>query len=145
VAVTRKVDAGEALYIAFGIGRYYAATTLVHARDRMVRYLDRLLPRRQIVVKGPRSLEATVWRQKTPERVIVHLANRTAIAHDMPRIHEVPSLCDVVVELETPYTSPKVTCRGAAVTTAIEGKTLRVQLATLDVYAAVVIEPAENA
>ena len=142
VAVTRKVDAGEVLYVAFGIGRYYAATTLVHARDRMVRYLDRLLPQRQLLVKAPRSLEVTVWRQETPKRVIIHLANRTAMAHDMPRIHEIPPICDVTVEMENPYKVSKVTCRGASATTAVEENKLRVQVAMLDVYAAIVIEPA---
>ena len=145
VAVTRKVDAGEVLYVAFGIGRYYAATTLVHARDRMVRYLDRLLPRRQIVVKAPRSLEVTVWRQKTPERVIIHLANRTAMAHDMPRIHEIPTLCDVTIELENPYKASKVSCRGASVNTTNEGGKVRVSIDKLDVYAAVLVAPAAQA
>jgi hypothetical protein len=139
------VDAGEVLYVAFGIGRYYADSTLVHARNRMAEYIDRLLPQRQITVKAPKCLEVTVWRQKTPERVIIHLANRTALAHDMPRLHEIPALCEVTIEFESPYPASTVTCRGAYVTTTVDGSKLRVQLASLDVYAALLINPAERA
>ncbi len=145
VAVTRKVDKGEVLYVAFGLGRYYVSGTLVHARDRMAQYIDRLLPVRQIVVKGPRHLEVTRWRQKTPERVIVHLANRTPLAHDMPRIHEIIPVSNVVIELESPYPSSRVTCRRAEATAAIDGSMVRVHIANMDVYAAVIFEADERA
>ncbi len=144
LAVTKTVGDGQVLYIAFGLGRYYALQHLVHARDRMAQYLDRILPQRQVTVKAPRSLEVTVWRQRTPERLIIHLANRTAMAHDMPRIHEIPPLCDVTVELANPFRASSVTCRGASVSTVNEVDALRMHIATLDVYAALVVEPEKH-
>lgn len=145
LAVTRKVDAGQVLYVAFGLGRYYAASTLVHARDRMVRFLDGLLPQRQVVIKAPRCLEVTVWRQETPKRTIIHLANRTSLAHDMPRIHEIPPISGITIEFDSPYPSPRVTCRHGVAVQTIEGARVRLQLDTLEIYAAVVVEPGEKA
>ena len=141
LAVSQAAGSGQTLYVAFGLGRYYAKHDLVHARDRMAQYLNRLLPDRQIVVKAPRSLEVTVWQQKTPERVIIHLANRTALAHDMPRIHEIPPLTDITLEFESPYLQPRITCRRAPATTILEGKKVRVNIDKMEVYAAVVVEP----
>lgn len=142
VAAAKAAGRGEALYVAFGIGRYYAMHDLVHARDRMVSFIDRLLPERQIVARAPRWLEVTVWRQEKPERFIVHLANRTPLAHDMPRIHEIAPLRDVEIEFPRPYPDARVTGRGATVTCADEGGRLRIHIDKLDAYAAVVVEPA---
>ncbi len=142
VAVARSVDAGEVLYVAFGIGRYYANHNLVHARDRMARYLDRVLPRRQLTVDAPRCLEVTIWQQRAPERTIIHLANRTPLAHDMPRIHEIPPLHNIRITLEAPCPSARVTCRHAEAATTIDGNTIRAHIEMLDVYAALIIEPA---
>jgi hypothetical protein len=142
VAVTRKVNAGQVLYVAFGIGRYYVNGTLVHARDRMVQYIDRLLPKRQIVVKAPRCLEVTVWHQETPERRVIHLANHTSLAHDMPRIHEITPLHDLEIEFESPYPAPRVSCRGASVNAECNGATVRIRIEKMDVYAALLVEPA---
>jgi hypothetical protein len=144
VAVTRSIGSGQVLYIAFGVGRYYALQTLKHARDCMVQAIDRLLPNRQVVVVAPRCLEITVWAQESPERKVIHLANRTPLAHDMARIHEVPPLRDIVIELESPYPNPRVTCRCAQATTTIEGSRIRVAFETLEVYAAVVVEPTDR-
>ena len=144
LSVTQKTGTGQTLYVSFGLGRYYANNDLIHARDRMAQYINRLLPNRQIVVKAPRSLEVTVWRQKTPERVIIHLANRTDLAHDMPRIHEIPALRDVMIELKNPYLASQVTCRSASASTSFEGDTVRINIDTLEVYAAVVIEPTQK-
>ena len=141
VATTRGVESGKVLYVAFGLGRYYASSTLVHARDRMVQYIDHLMPDRQVVVKAPRCLEVTVWRQTAPERMIIHLANRTALAHDMPRIHEIVPLRDIVIEFESPHPSAHVTCRGAEINAEVNANNVRVHIDKLDVYAAVVIEP----
>ena len=142
VAVTQAAGAGRVLYVAFDLGRYYAVHHLVHARDRMAGYIDRLLPERQVTVRAPRCLEVTVWRQKTPERFIIHLANRTPLAHDMPRIHEIPPVRDVEIELESPYPTPRVTCRRASAAVTFTGSRIRVHIDKLKVYAAVVIEPA---
>ncbi|MDQ1256392.1 MAG: hypothetical protein QG656_988 [Candidatus Hydrogenedentes bacterium] len=144
VAVTKKIAAGQSLYVAFGIGRYYAKHNLVHARNRMAQYIDRLLPKRQLAVSAPRSVEVTVWRQETPVRTIIHLVNRTPMAHDMPRIHEIVPVNDVVVEFDTPYGSAKISCRRSdAETTFVDGKA-RVRIGRLDVYAAIVVEPASK-
>lgn len=144
VVVARAVGDGQVLYVAFGLGRYYAGQHLTHARDRMARYLDRLLPKRQIVVQAARSLEVTVWRQRLPERTIIHLADRTPMAHDMPRIHEIQPLSKVTVELESPYPSPHVSCRQAAAVTTIAGSRIHVSMDKLDIYAAIVIEPGDK-
>ena len=145
VAVLNTAGAGRALYVAFGLGRYYASQNLVHARDRMAQYIDRLLPQRQIIVKGPRYLEVTLWRQQSPERTIIHLANRTPLAHDMVRIHEITPLREVVLELASPYPSPRVTARQAAPRTTVEAGKIQVRIDEMQAYAAVVIEPAEKA
>ncbi|MCC6697831.1 MAG: beta-galactosidase trimerization domain-containing protein [Candidatus Hydrogenedentes bacterium] len=143
VAMTLPAGNGQVLYVAFGLGRYYANHNLTHARDRMAQFIDRLLPKRQVRVEAPRFLEVTVWRQTAPERLIIHLANRTALAHDMPRIHEIPPLHDVAIEFESPYPASDVTCRHANIATEIEGARMRVRLDRLDVYAAVLVEPSE--
>lgn len=132
---------GHAMYVAFGLGRYYAATALTHARDRMVGCIDHLLPARQIRVKAPRCLEVTVYKQEMPERLIFHLANRTPLAHDMPRIHEVPPMAHVELEFRSPFVHPRVSCRGADMTTTVEGHQVTVQIRALSVYAAIVVEP----
>jgi hypothetical protein len=141
VAVTQPAGSGRALYVAFGLGRYYANHGLVHARDRMAQYIDRLLPHRQVVVKAPRSLEVTFWQQKTPERTIIHLANRTPLAHDMPRLHEITPLRDIEIAFDAPYPKPRVTCRHSAIVTEIDGGAVRVRLDRLDIYSAIVVEP----
>ncbi len=142
VAVTQAAGTGQVLYVAFGLGRYYAQHSLIHARDRMAQYINRLLPKRQLVVQAPRSLEVTVWQQGTPERTIIHLANRTTLAHDMPHIHEIPPLSDVSIEFDSPYPSPRVSARQAAISTKVENGRVRVQIPKLEVYAALIIEPA---
>jgi hypothetical protein len=144
VAVAQPVGTGQTLYVAFGLGRYYAQQHLTHARDLMARLIDRLLPKRQITVAAPRHLEVTVWRQPTPERTIVHLANRTPLAHDMPRLHEVTPVHEVRLELEPPYPNPKVTCRHADGTVSSEGGRIVVNIPRMEAYAAVVIAPQEK-
>lgn len=141
VAVTRDVERGSILYVAFGLGRYYALQTLTHARDRMAQYIDRLLPIRQIRVTAPRCLDVTIWRQERPARMIVYLANRTPLAHDLPRLHEITPVSEVHLEFESPYPNARVTFRKAEATAKQVGNTIAVRIPELDVYAAVVIEP----
>lgn len=141
VAVTRDVEDGCVLYVAFGLGRYYALQTLVHARDRMAQYIDRLLPQRQIRVEAPRCLDVTIWRRERPARTVIHLANRTPLAHDLPRLHEVTPVSEVRLEFESPYPNARVTFRKAEATAERIGNTIAVRIPELDVYAAVVIEP----
>ena len=144
VAVSHKTGQGQALYVAFGLGRYYVLQTLTHARDRMVRYLDLLLPKRQLKVQAPRHLEVNVWHQETPERFILHLANRTPLAHDMPKIHEIAPVCDVRLEMVNPYPAARVTFRGAEGTAAMDGNKIAITIPRMEVYAAVLIEANEK-
>lgn len=141
VAVAQSTGSGQAIYVAFGLGRYYANHELLHARKRMASYIDRLLPQRQLVVKGPRSLEVTVWHQAKPERHIIHLANRTPLAHDMPKIQEIVPLRDVELEFASPYPKANVTCRGAEVEVGIDAGRIHVRAEKMEAYAALVVEP----
>ncbi|HOC70030.1 MAG TPA: beta-galactosidase trimerization domain-containing protein [Candidatus Hydrogenedentes bacterium] len=145
VAVVQKTGQGQALYVAFGLGRYYVLQSLTHARDRMVRYLDLLLPERQLKVQAPRHLEVNVWHQETPERFILHLANRTPLAHDMPKIHEIAPVCDVRLEMVNPYPAARVTFRGAEGTAAMVGNKIAITIPRMEVYAAVLIEAKDKA
>ena len=76
VVVTQRADAGQAIYVAFGLGRYYAMRHLTHARDLMVRCIDRLLPARQIRVRAPRHLEGSCGNRR-PETDHYSPANLT--------------------------------------------------------------------
>ncbi len=140
VAVVQKTGQGQALYVAFGLGRYYVLQTLTHARDRMARYLDLLLLKRQLKVQAPRHLEVTLWQQDTPNRTIIHLANLTPLAHDMPRIHEIAPVCDVRIEIENPYPAAHVTFRGTEGTACMDANKIAVTIPRMEVYAAVLIE-----
>lgn len=132
---------GEAMYIAFGLGRYYATGGLVHAHDRMAACIDRMLPSRQVRVKAPRWLEVTFYKQETPARVILHLANRTPLAHDMPRIHDIPPMHDVELEFDLPFPDPRISCRRAEMTVSVRDSRATVRIKTLNAYAAIVVEP----
>lgn len=145
VAVLQKTGQGQTLYVAFGLGRYYVLQTLTHARNRMVYYIDLLTPERQLKVDAPRHLEVTVWQQEAPERTILHLANLTPLAHDMPKIHEIAPVCDVRLEMENPYPAARVSFRGAEGTASIDGNRIAVTLPRMEVYAAVLIEKDEKA
>jgi len=140
VATVRTAGQGQALYVAFGIGRYYAEQNLVHARERMREYLDRVLPQRQVLVKGPRHLEVTVWRQEGPDRTIIHLANQTPLAHDMPRIHEIIPARDVFVEMVIARPVTRVSCRQAEASVEIKAESVAISIPAVDAYAAIVIE-----
>lgn len=145
VVVTCSADAGQAMYVAFGLGRYYATHHLMHARDLMARCIDRLSPKRQLRVKGPRHLEVTVWRQDAPKRTIIHLANRTQLAHDMPRLHELTPLSDVHLEIEHVYAHAQVTFRHAGGMASFDGDRIAMAIPQMGAYAAILIEPNENA
>lgn len=140
VAVLQKTGQGETVYVAFGLGRYYVFQSLTHARDRMARYIDLLMPERQLKVQAPRHLEVTVWQQETPERTIIHLANRTPLAHDMPKIHEIAHVCDVRVEIENPYPAASISFRGAEGTATVNENMVTVTIPRMEVYAAILIE-----
>ena len=143
VAVRKETGRGQTVYVAFGLGRYYVLRTLTHARDRMASYMDLLAPERQLKLGAPRHLEATVWHQAFPERTIIHLANLTPLAHDMPRIHEITPVCDVRLEIKSPYPAARVSFRGAQGTASFHDDTIVASIPRMNAYAAVVIEPGE--
>ena len=63
VFVRRRFGAGQSLYAAFAIGRYYTLYGYQHIGVRMRELLDALLPTRQVATNAPRTVEVTVWRQ----------------------------------------------------------------------------------
>jgi hypothetical protein len=106
--------------------------------------VDGILPSRQIVAKAPRTVEVTLWRQESPRRMIVHLANRTVpwtLPTDKRQPTEIIPLRDIQLSVECEWRNAKVSGRGAEVTARLDGKRLIVSVAELDAYAAVIVEP----
>lgn len=137
---------GQTLYVAFPIGRYYTQHGDLHVAVRMAELLDTILPERQLVTNAPRTVEMTVWRQREPERTIVHLANRSvawSLPTDERQISEVLPVHDVEIRLRPPYERWSVSARAAAVTAAVEAEHLVLHVPVLAAYAAVVIESPE--
>jgi hypothetical protein len=135
---------GRAAYVAFDIGRYYELHGDEHIGAWMAEIVDGLLPSRQIVVRAPRTVEVTLWRQESPQRLIVHLANRTVpwtLPTDTRQPTEIIPLRDLQLILQCPWPNPQVTCRGAQVSSRTERDHLTLSLAELDVYAAILVEP----
>lgn len=144
VAVHHRTGKGSTVYVSFDLGRYYAQSNLAHARDRMAEYINLLLPRRQVVVQAPRHVEVTLWRQEAPERFIIHLANRTPLAHDMPRIHEIAPVHNIQIRIENPYPSAQVSSRGCDADVSIDKTVIAVTIPYMEVYAAIMIGPDED-
>lgn len=143
---------GRSLYVAFDIGRYYQLRGPQHIAEWMRGLVDELAGARQIVVKAPRTVEVTLWRQESPERTIVHLANRT-VPWTLPTrareyveivpVHDVEIELDLGAEWDGRYGIPKVSCRGAELRMVCRRPRLKVRVPVLEDYAAVVIEPGE--
>lgn len=134
---------GLAAYVAFDIGRYFEKHGDEHIGSLMTEVVDRLLPRRQIVVNAPRTVEVTVWEQRAPQRLIVHLANRTVpwtLPTDRRQPTEIIRLPRVQLFMECPWSAPIVSCRGAGVSWQVDGHELSIVVSDLDAYAAVVME-----
>jgi len=134
---------GETCYIAFDIGRYFSMHGDRHIGAWMAEQLDAILPARQIVVKAPRTVEVTVWRQTTPERTIIHLANRTVpwtLPTDERQITEIIPVHDIEVTIDAPYRDCVVTARDADVSAHTDGDKLVARAAVVKAYAAIVIE-----
>ena len=140
-AVAHTVGKGRTVYIAFDIGRFYATRNLEHVRELMVRFVRPLLPTPQVVLKAPRCVEVTVWKQSARQRTIIHLANRTQSATDLTRISQVVPVPGIEVSLPVPCANPRVTCRGTTVQSAIRGNQIIARLGDLEAYAALIIEP----
>jgi len=147
-AFTRhSFGAGQSLYAAFDIGKYYQRHGDEHIGARMAALVDALLPERQITVTAPRTVEVTVWRQPALPRTVVHLANRSVpwtLPTDQRQISEILPVHDVAVTLRVPYPDPKVSARGAKVRARTEKDRLTATISVLHAYAAIVIEPNRN-
>lgn len=139
-AVSNAFGKGRCVYVAFDVGRMYSNHHLPHIASLMAGAIDSILPSRQIVLKAPRSIEVTVFRQDAGRRTIVHLADQTQSAQDMTRITEILPVHDIELVIKRPYADSKISCRGAACTSSVQGANLQVNLSRLDSYAAVVIE-----
>jgi hypothetical protein len=141
VVVANTCGKGQAAYVAFDVGRMYTSHNLPHIAAFMTEVIDSILPARQIIVKAPRSIEVTVLRQDSRQRTIIHLADQTQSPGDMTRITEIVPVHEIEVAIKAPSPNPEVTCRGSQISTVLEGERLRVNVAKLDSYAAIVIEP----
>lgn len=138
-------------YVAFEIGRYYETHGDEHIGAAMAAVIDAVLPRRQVEVRAPRTLEVTLWRQPALRRTIVHLANRT-VPWTLPTVQRQPTeivpLHGVRIELDAPPEvrgeqgqGVRVTGRQAGVRSRREGSRITVDVERVNAYAAVVIEP----
>lgn len=144
IFVRYPFGAGQSLYAAFAIGRYYTLHGDAHIGTWMAELLDTLLPARQLTVNAPRTVEVTVWRQPALPRTIIHLANRSvpwSLPTNARQITEILPVHDVEVTIPAPYPEAKVACRGAHVTVQQKGGQLVMRLSVLQAYAALVVEP----
>ncbi|NLG51069.1 MAG: hypothetical protein GX552_13260 [Chloroflexi bacterium] len=135
---------GQAVYVAFDIGRFYELHGDEHIGGWMSEIVDGILPFRQIVVKAPRTVETTLWQQERPRRTIIHLANRTVpwtLPTDSRQPTEIIPLRDIQLSLECEWRNPRVSCRGAQVSARMDGHQLTVSVAELGAYAAILVEP----
>jgi hypothetical protein len=126
------------------MGRYFTMHGDQHIGIWMNELLQTLLPKRQIEVRAPRTVEVTVWRQPAVPRTIIHLANRS-VAWSLPtnarEITEILPVPEVELTLASPYARPKVTGRGVTVRAKRQRGRLVLRVPVLNAYAAVVIEP----
>ncbi|UCH33884.1 MAG: beta-galactosidase trimerization domain-containing protein [Armatimonadota bacterium] len=148
VVVVGSFGEGETCYVAFDIGRYFSMHGDEHIGAWMAELLDAILPARQVAVQAPRTVEVTVWRQTTPERTIIHLANRTVawtLPTDARQITEIIPVHDIEVTIDKPYHNSVVTARGADVKARADGDKLVAHVAVVQAYAAIVIEASSPA
>lgn len=139
-AVTINARAG---YVAFDIGRLYTVHGDTHIGVLMAEILDSLLPGRQILVKAPRSVEVTVWRQPDQNRTIIHLANRTvqwSLPTNQREIREIVPVHDIELSIPSLYENPHVTARHTDVAVSEADGRLVMRLSRVEDYAAAVIE-----
>ena len=108
----------------------------------MVRMIDALLPKRQLEVRAPFTVEVTVRTQTSPERQIIHLANRTHSPNDLSKVTDLVPVHDIEVSLDSPYLRARVECRSGSIEAREQDSKLSIRLARLDAHAAIVITPA---
>ena len=143
VVTTGSCGKGRTCYVAFDVGRYFSMHGDEHIGAWMAELLDAVLPARQVVVKAPRTVEVTVWKQTVPERTIIHLANRTvpwSLPTDAREITEIIPVHDIEVTIDNPYRDSVVTGRDADVSVRADDDELVAHLAVVEAYAAIVIE-----
>ncbi|MFH2068737.1 MAG: beta-galactosidase trimerization domain-containing protein [Candidatus Omnitrophota bacterium] len=134
---------GKALYVSFDIGRFYSKYGDQHIGERMEGLLDTILPKRQLGVKAPRTVEVTVWEQKARNRTIIHLSNRSVpwtLPTNSRQITEVIPVCEVELDLKKPYLKQTVSARHAQVKVKDNGKRLKITVSKINAYAAIIIE-----
>ena len=136
--MANQTGKGRSVYLAVDAGSFYGSTGLSYIAEYVAHAIDSLMER-QIRVKGPQSIEVTVYAQDRPARTIVHLANRSQSPNNLARISELVPIAGVQVEMASPYPRAEVTCRGANVQTRREGGKLIMKVDSLDDYAALVI------
>lgn len=143
VVVSQTLGKGRSVYVAFDIGRFYMRHGDEHIRNLLKELLDALRVSRQITVEAPRTVEVTIWEQKSPRRTMVHLANRTAIATalDTRLVSEIVPVHQVKLRLERPYPRVEVEGRHVELQWQVNGKDLEIALSPIGAYAAVIIEP----
>ncbi len=142
VLVANTFGRGHSRYVAFDLGRFYELHGDLHIGRLLAEQVDALLPARQLTVRAPRTVEVTVWRQAAPERLILHLANRTvpwSLPTDTREISEIIPVHDLEISLPMPFPRLAVSARHAEVSYEEGNGRLRLRLATLEAYAAVLI------
>lgn len=135
---------GESIYVAFDVGNYFDRHGDEHIAEFMAEMMDTVLPERQIEVKAPRTVEATLWEQPEINRTVIHLANRTVawtLPTDLRQFTEIIPVHDIELKLKISHVSPKVTSRNADIEYNITGEILTVTVKRLEAYAAVTVEP----
>jgi hypothetical protein len=139
-AVRNRFGQGQAVYVAFDVGRFYSAYADEHIAEWMAELVDGLLPARQITVRGPRSVEITLWAQESPRRLVIHLAQQTQYPDDMRRVTEIVPIPLVDLTLPVPGPNPHVSARHASVASSVTDGSLRIELRDIGAYAAAVVE-----
>ena len=143
VIVRHAAGKGESIYVAFDIGRFYTLHGDEHVAGWMKDAVDVLMPVRILGVKGPRTVEVTVWQQPARNRTIIHLANRT-VAWTLPtsqrQITEIIPVHGLELSLGRVAADAKVACRGAEIRVRREAGQLEITIDRLEAYAAVIIE-----
>ncbi len=143
VAVAHSNGDGHSLYVSFDVGGYFRAYGDDHIRTFMRNAVDRLLPRRQLVVEAPFTVEVTLWKQPSLGRTIIHLANRTgaaASAGDTRHLSQMISIWDVKITCDAPARHVNITTRDLEVTWKHEGDQLSFVINRLGAYGAILIE-----
>jgi hypothetical protein len=136
--ITRNLGKGKVAYFAEGLGHFCKAG-LTAPEDRLTRMLHELSGGFAVEVDAPRTVSVECYRQKTRNRVILHLVNNTV---DGRPVREFLPVHDIVIRLRSSEKPTKVyTLREGLepVTAHLEGA-LSITIPTLSLYEVVVVE-----